>query len=147
MNPKLNTRTLRAVVAARTRMRDAAAAAEAAADLVHTRAVATSQGARADLDQTLDDTRERMPLAASVLDVERMADEITGDRVVHLEAERRREQAAASLGRAKAELRLQARQLRSMERALDNQLDAHDAAQLRDEQRLSDDLGSRPRRP
>ncbi len=141
----MSARTLRAVVAARTHLRNAAAAAEAAASSHHAHATAGVVDAHNRLDRTIDSVRDQLPAMTSVYQAERLADEITGDRALRADAERARVQAAAGLARSNVELRRQARNLRSIERALDVHIEAREASQDREEQRMCDDLSARPR--
>ncbi len=143
----LRPRTIRAAMIARTSLRDAAAAAEARAQSEDAAARRAAERTAAELDQAIARASTRLAHSGSVAELCRIAEELDADRAAVLDAGQVRARAAAALNRAIDDLRQRARQLRTVERALDTLLDHRAVTAARDEQRLTDDLGSRRREP
>ena len=140
-------RQLRAVIAARERLRDLAGAAhaQAAAAELHAQAAATS--ASADLDQAIADARDRMATGAGLHELMRIADELAGDRAHVQAAEQERLAAGVRAQESAAALRLRERELRTVERVLEDRRDQLAVSAERGEQRVTDDHGGRRGRP
>ncbi len=141
----LRPRAVRAAIAARTRIRDIAAAASAHAQAADAEARAAAESAGRALDHAIDRAHSRLAASGSVAELDRIAGELEGDRASAADAEQVRRDAAAARERALNVLQQRERQLRTVERALDMLLDERAAGAARSEQRLTDDLGSRRR--
>ncbi len=141
----LRPRTIRAAIAARTSLRDAAAATEARAQAEARAAHEALVHAAAELDLAVGAANERMARSGSVAELLRIAEELEGERALARDAAAVRATAAAALDDAISNLRSRERQLRTVERALDVLLEHRATGAARDEQRLTDDLGARRR--
>jgi hypothetical protein len=138
-------RTIRAAIIARTNLRDRAAAAEARAQSENTEAAAALERATAELDRAMLSAGARMATSQSVTELARIVDELDAEKAAVVDARREREVAGVALRSAIDDLRRSERQLRTVERALDASNEQRAVEAARDEQRLTDDLGSRRR--
>jgi len=141
----LRPRAIAAVVRARTRLRDLAAAHEARALSEHTDADSAATRAASDFEAAVTDAGSRLASSVSVIDLCRIADDLGSERAAMADADVARTATAAAHERAASELRHRERQRRTVERALENLYEARDRGEVRDEQRLNDDLGGRRR--
>jgi hypothetical protein len=138
-------RAVRAAIAARTKMRDLAAAANAQAQSADQEAKDAEARAAAELDQAIADAHARMATSGSVAELCRIADELEADRAGVNDAVKVRATAAAALEKAVQTLQQRERQLRTVERALDVIMDHKATGVARAEQQLTDDLNNRRR--
>lgn len=141
----LRPRALHAVVRARTRMRDLAAAGEARAQTAEQSACDAASRAVLDLDAALDDAGAQLSRGSSVTEIARIIGDLGTERAAVIAAEAARTKAAAELELAASELRMRERQRRTVERALEDLYSTRDRRDAKDEQRLTDDLGGRRR--
>lgn len=138
-------RAIRAVMQARTSMRDLAAATNSRAQNEAAAARHAADRAAGELDRAIADANARMATSGSVAELCRIADELEADRAAVKDAEKVRATAAAALERAITTLQQRERQLRTVERALDNVLEHRAGGENRAEQQLNDDLNNRRR--
>ncbi len=140
-------RAIRLALRARANLRDVAAAREASARHQESLAADAARRSGEDLDDALDAARDQLAATSGVAELIRIASELEADRAAAIDAERIRQAAASARQRAEQELQLRARQLRTVEHALDRCLAEHADGATRAEQRLTDDLGARRRGP
>lgn len=140
-------RQLRAVIAARGRLRDLAGAVHAQAAADEQRAAIVASTAAAELELAIASARERMATSAGISELMRIADELAGDQAEALAAEQRRTAAGARARESAAALRTRERELRTVERVLEDSRDRLEVAFERGEQRVNDDMGGRRRQP
>ncbi len=140
-------RQLRAVIAARGRLRDLAGAIHAQAAAAEQRATVVACTAAAELDAAIVTACDRMATSAGVAELMRIADELAGDRAEAAAAEQRRAVAGARAQDSAAKLRLRERELRTVERVLDDSQTRLELAVNRSEQRATDYRGGRRRAP
>lgn len=138
-------RQLRAVIAARGRLRDLAGAVHAQAAAAEQRATAVACSAAAELDTAIATACERMATSAGIAELMRIADELAGDRAQAVAAEQQRAVAGARAQESAAKLRVRERELRTVERVLDDAQTRLELAIDRGEQRATDDRGGRRR--
>ncbi|HVV85322.1 MAG TPA: hypothetical protein VHE35_19805 [Kofleriaceae bacterium] len=140
-------RQLRAVIAARGRLRDLAGAVHAQATAAEQQAAAQASSAAAELDHAIADAGKRMATSAGIAELMRIADELAGDRALAAAAERERQAASARAQQSAAQLRQRERELRTVERVLEDCREELALAAERGEQRVTDDHGGRRRQP
>ena len=132
-------RQLRAVIAARGRLRDLAGAVHAQAAAAEQRAAAVATTAAAELDLAITTACDRLAASDGVAELMRIADELAGDRAQAAAAEQQRAAAGARAQESAAALRLRERELRTVERVLDDVRARVELAVERGEQRANDD--------
>jgi hypothetical protein len=136
-------RQLRAVIAARGRLRDLAGAAHAQAAAAELHAAAAANHAAADLEDAIASARDRMATGAGIAELMRIADELASDRAHVAAAEQARRSAGLRAQESAHQLRLRERELRTVERVLDDCRDRLAVTAERTEQRITDDHGGR----
>lgn len=132
-------RQLRAVIAARGRLRDLAGVAHANAAAAEQEAADAASTAAAELEQSLATARDRMASSSGVTDLMRIADELAADRAQAAAAEKAREAANARARASAAALRQRERELRTVERVLEDSRERLAAMAEKGEQRATDD--------
>ncbi len=140
-------RQLRAVIAARGRLRDLAGAVHAQNSAAEQQAAANASSAAAELEIAIVSARERMATSAGIAELMRIADELAGDQAQAVAAAEEREAAEARTRQSAAALRLRERELRTVERVLEDNRTQLELASDRLEQRVTDDHGGRRRQP
>lgn len=140
-------RQLRAVIAARGRLRDLAGAVHAQNSAAEQQAAAIASSAAAELEIAIVSARERMATSAGIAELMRIADELAGDQAQAVAAAEERDAAEARTRQSAAALRLRERELRTVERVLEDNRTQLELASDRLEQRVTDDHGGRRRQP
>lgn len=136
-------RQLRAVIAARGRLRDLASAVHAQAQADEVRAAEVATTAAAELDEAITSAAERMATSAGVAELMRIAEELAGDRA-NVDAAHAAHSAAGDRARqSAAALRSRERELRTVERVLEDSREQLEVALEKGEQRATDDRGRR----
>ena len=139
-------RALKAVQQARTRLRDLASAGVHQARNEAGVADAAAADATAALSTTLDDCHRRMH-AASITGLIRISADVETRRAEASLAVAASAEAATAVRTAVEALALRERELRTVERAIEQAMAAGEELRASDEQRLTDDLGGRRRWP
>ena len=137
-------RSLRAVQQARSRLRDLASAGYHQAQAEAGAAEHAAASASSVLDRKLDESRQRMH-AASITGLIRISADLESARAEATTAEAASAEAATALREAADALAKRERDLRSIDRAIEQALAVTEELRATDEQRLSDDLSSRRR--
>lgn len=139
-------RVVRALKDARTRLRDAAAAAHSTATAESDRQARALADEHESLEAALDDATGALAEARTVHELDRVADHTSAYRLSLAEAMQRHADAAAVTETTADKLRERTRQLRTAERLVDMVERHRTQREARAEQRSTDDLNAR-RRP
>jgi hypothetical protein len=139
-------RAARALKAARTRLRDAAAAAHSTASAVSDRSARELEGEHELLEAALEAAADLLGAARSVHELDRVAETTGANRLLLEDALERHTVALAATETAAGQLRDRTRQLRTAERLVERADRSRARRESRAEQRLVDDLTGR-RRP
>jgi flagellar biosynthesis chaperone FliJ len=139
-------RTARALRDARTRLRDAAAAAHSTAAAVRDRSAQALEDEHESLEAALDAASDALAEARTIHELDRVADHTSAYRLSVADAMERHADASAATETTAGQLRERTRQLRTAERLVDR-IERHRARRESiAEQRRTDDLTAR-RRP
>ena len=133
-------RTLRALLSARSRMRDIAAADHATKTTACTTAADAIGAQTAVLDHLLDDAHAVLGRAASIYDLDLVANDVSTQRAMIARARQDHVEALAIADLAASALRARTRQLKTAERIVELARDERAATESRAEQRGTDDL-------
>lgn len=138
-------RTIRALLVAREKLRDLAAAEHAA--VAHARDVAASRvaSAREDLDRAIGEAAHTLGNAQSIYDLDTIANDIARRHIAISAARSSHVEAQSRADRSAAALRESTRKLRTAERIAELASDEVSGIESRAEQRANDDLASRRR--
>jgi len=139
-------RAARALKAARTRLRDVAAAAHSTASAHSDRSARELEGEHESLQAALDAASEMLASARSVHELDRVAETTGANRLLVEDALQRHATAIAATETAAGQLRDRTRQLRTAERVVDQVEQRRARRESRAEQHRVDDLAAR-RRP
>ncbi|HEY0481166.1 MAG TPA: hypothetical protein VGD37_26805 [Kofleriaceae bacterium] len=139
-------RVVRALKDARTRLRDAAAAAHSTASVQSDRSARELEGEHGELEAALDAATHTLATARTVHDLDRVAAATGEYRMSLAEAMQRHTDAAAATQTAAERLRERTRQLRTAERLVERVDRERARRESRADQRRADDMTAR-RRP
>jgi flagellar biosynthesis chaperone FliJ len=139
-------RVARALKDARTRLRDAAAAAHSTASAESDRSARAVESEHGTLEAALDVANDALAAATTVHELDRVADHTSAYRLSLADAMQRHADAAAATELTAGQLRERTRQLKTAERLVERIEEHRAVRESRDEQRRSDDLTAR-RRP
>jgi len=138
-------RVVRALKDARTRLRDAAAAAHANAAATRDRCADEVRDEHESLEAALDDAAGTLAEARTVHELDRVAESTGVYRLAVADASERHATAAAASQTTAEQLRARTRQLRTAERLVELVDGHHAKREARAEQHGSDDLAARRR--
>jgi hypothetical protein len=136
-------RMVRALRDARTRLRDAAAAAHSSTSAARDRSARELEDEHASLDAALDQAGGTLAAARTVHELSLVAESTGVYRMSVADATRRHADASAASALTADRLRERTRQLRTAERLVDLVEDHHARRDARAEQRSADDLAAR----
>jgi hypothetical protein len=138
-------RVIRNLKAARSRLRDVAAAAHSTAAVARDRSAAELQGEHASLETALDEAADSLAAARTVHDLDRVAEHTFVYRMSVEDAARRHEVALAASELTADQLRERTRQLRTAERLVEQVEHRRARRESRAERRRVDDMTARRR--
>jgi flagellar biosynthesis chaperone FliJ len=138
-------RVIRNLKAARSRLRDVAAAAHSNAAVARDRSAAELQGEHDSLEAALDEAADSLAAARTVHDLDRVAEHTFVYRMSVADAAKRHEVAQAASELTADQLRERTRQLRTAERLVEQVENRRARRESRAERRRVDDMTARRR--
>lgn len=138
-------RVVRALRDARTRLRDAAAAAHSTTSAARDRSARELEDHHRSLEAALDEAADTLAAAGTVHEIDRVAEATGAYRLSVADATERHAAAAAASETTADRLRERTRQLRTAERLVEQVEDHHARREARAEQHGADDMAARRR--